>query len=189
MTNDEPSHANSSDKAFQDSTRDLAKLVISLASAVVVLSATFTEKLAQGVGVVIIVLFLSWVLLALSVISGVTACRTLLKLNELSIGSGLMLLSRLCESRGAYFAQGWCRCSCMLGSPRGAKLGRQRARSRRAAYVLASQVLPAPQGQPVRRAHVGQLGPKALPVQHLRLGALIAKYPTVRVALVTPEWY
>jgi hypothetical protein len=63
--------------AAQESTRDLTKLLISLASAVVVLSATFTEKLSQGAGLAIIVLFVAWVFLALAVIYGVKALSTL----------------------------------------------------------------------------------------------------------------
>ena len=64
-------------RAAQESTRDLVKLLISLGSAVVVLSATFTEKLAQGVGAGILVLIASWTSLAVSVYFGVTALSTL----------------------------------------------------------------------------------------------------------------
>lgn len=71
--------ASNGDGAAQESTRDLAKLVISLASAVVVLSATFAEKLAQGVGVAIVILFVAWAALATSVICGVTALSNLVQ--------------------------------------------------------------------------------------------------------------
>lgn len=64
-------------KAAQESARDLAKLIISLASAVVAISATFAEKMSQGAGPVILVLFVAWALLAASVIYGVGAMSQL----------------------------------------------------------------------------------------------------------------
>lgn len=63
--------------AAQESVRDLAKLLISLASAVVALSVTFTDKLSQGVGYVVIVLLLAWACLAASIICGVNAMSKL----------------------------------------------------------------------------------------------------------------
>jgi hypothetical protein len=61
----------------QESVRDLAKLIISLASAVVVLSATFADKLSHGVGIAIVVLYMSWICLATSIVFGVKAISKL----------------------------------------------------------------------------------------------------------------
>jgi len=61
----------------QDSTRDLIKLLISLASGVIALSAAFIEKLSAGVGFTIVTLYLSWIALATSIFFGVKALSRL----------------------------------------------------------------------------------------------------------------
>jgi hypothetical protein len=64
-------------RTAQESSRDLAKLLVSLASAVVVLSATFAEKFSEQAGYTIIILFVAWLCLAASVVFGVTAISNL----------------------------------------------------------------------------------------------------------------
>ena len=61
----------------QESVRDLVKLIISLASAVVALSATFADKFSHDVGWGILLLFLAWACLAASIIYGVNAMSKL----------------------------------------------------------------------------------------------------------------
>ena len=61
----------------QKSASDLVKLLISLASGVLALSATFIEKLSAGASWVVILLYLSWLALLVSIFFGV---RTLSKL-------------------------------------------------------------------------------------------------------------
>jgi hypothetical protein len=71
-----------STKAAQESVRDLAKLLISLSSGVIALSATFAEKLSLGVGLVVVVLHLAWIVLVLSIFFGVQALSTLAHAQE-----------------------------------------------------------------------------------------------------------
>ena len=71
--------SNLSTTAAQGSASDLVKLLISLASGVLALSATFIEKLSLGARWVIIVLYFSWAALIVSIIFGV---RTLSKLTH-----------------------------------------------------------------------------------------------------------
>lgn len=61
----------------QDSARDLAKLLISLASGVVALSATFAEKLSGGLGLSVSLLYLAWIALVAAVVFGVAALSRL----------------------------------------------------------------------------------------------------------------
>jgi hypothetical protein len=56
---------------------DLVRLLITLASGVLALSATFVEKLSAGSGWSIVVLYLSWVALVASIIFGVKALSML----------------------------------------------------------------------------------------------------------------
>jgi hypothetical protein len=61
----------------QDSTKDLIKLLISLASGVIAISAAFIEKLSSGVGFPIVALYLAWISLLSSVFFGVKALSKL----------------------------------------------------------------------------------------------------------------
>lgn len=61
----------------QDLTKDLIKLLISLASGVIAISAAFIEKLSTGVGFSIVTLYLAWVSLVVSIFFGVKSLSKL----------------------------------------------------------------------------------------------------------------
>lgn len=76
------SESDSTMPVAQKSVSDLVTLLISLASGVLALSATFTEKLSVGAGSSVIILYLSWAVLVTSIFFGV---RTLSKLAHAQI--------------------------------------------------------------------------------------------------------
>jgi hypothetical protein len=63
--------ASSSTERAQTSTQDFIKLIISLASGVIALSATFVPKFAEHSSITIGVLFVSWLLFAASIFFGI----------------------------------------------------------------------------------------------------------------------
>ena len=66
MNTQPPKETPKGDGAFE-STRDLAKLFVTLASGVIALSGTFADKLSRGAGWAVVVLFAAWGLIATSV--------------------------------------------------------------------------------------------------------------------------
>lgn len=61
----------------QESLRDLCKLIISLSSGVLAISATFASKMVENAGLAVLMLMVSWLYLVFSIISGVKAIDVL----------------------------------------------------------------------------------------------------------------
>jgi hypothetical protein len=61
----------------QESTRDLIKLLISLASGVIALSAALVEKVSVGVGYSVSILYISWIGLTISIYYGIKSLSML----------------------------------------------------------------------------------------------------------------
>ena len=74
--------ASNSDQRAHESARDLAKLIISLSSGIIAISATFVEKHTQGVRLVVVLLAISWILLIVSIFYGIKALITLVNAEQ-----------------------------------------------------------------------------------------------------------